>query len=246
MPKRKQANSRHPPDAIGKAIEHRDKRLAQLGVKKNKFTPLARRRLNAVWKVCNECSKTIAQVVRRNQARTTTLHDAIVQVNRQLDSERLALRLMADVSGPWIWEQTSELWSQLRRLAQDWHLPHPPEPKEQPKTPREANLQVDLMESYLKQIEQGQPENRAVHSPDFRSVVWFGTSYQLTENQAVCVGQLWEAWEQGTPEVGDTTLLDVADISGKRLNVVFREHPAWNTMIVPGNTKGTHRLTQPA
>lgn len=39
------------------------------------------------------------------------------------------------------------------------------------------------------------------HSPDFRSVRWFGESYTFTENQALRVKLLWENWERGTPDV---------------------------------------------
>ena len=83
------------------------------------------------------------------------------------------------------------------------------------------------------------------HSPDFRSVRWFGQSYSFTPNQAACVKMLWEAWERGTPEVGGQTLLDAADASTERIDVVFRGCSAWNTMIVSGNTKGAYQLAKP-
>lgn len=86
---------------------------------------------------------------------------------------------------------------------------------------------------------------RAAHSADFRSVNWFGTLYTFTANQAACVKVWWEHWEQGTPEVGDDTVLEAADSSGKRINALFNDCTAWGTMIVAGSTKGTHRLQEP-
>lgn len=57
---------------------------------------------------------------------------------------------------------------------------------------------------------------------------------------------LWQAWESGTPDVGDATVLTHADVSDSQaLRHVFREHPAWLAMIVEGATKGTHKLISP-
>jgi hypothetical protein len=84
------------------------------------------------------------------------------------------------------------------------------------------------------------------HSMDFRSVYWFGRKYTFSENQAACVKVLWEHWEKGTPEFGGKTLLTVAESDGERIDLVFRGNPAWNTMIVKGETKGTRRLQEPA
>lgn len=57
---------------------------------------------------------------------------------------------------------------------------------------------------------------------------------------------LWEAWENKTPDVGDATLLEKSESESSRLRDVFKDHPAWNTMIVPGKTKGARRLVKPA
>lgn len=50
-------------------------------------------------------------------------------------------------------------------------------------------------------------DREAKHSPDFRSVNWFGTEYHFTATQAACVSVLWDAWTNGTPEIGGDTLL---------------------------------------
>ena len=58
---------------------------------------------------------------------------------------------------------------------------------------------------------------------------------------------LWEAWENGTPDVGQETLTGLID-SEARLRDVFRKgkrlHPAWNRMIVT-TKKGAYRLQKP-
>ncbi len=82
------------------------------------------------------------------------------------------------------------------------------------------------------------------HSPDYRSVKWEGEDYHFTANQAACVQQLWEAWKNGTPDVGDATLLETVGAECSRLRDIFKRHPSWGTMIVEGETKGTHRLAK--
>jgi len=85
------------------------------------------------------------------------------------------------------------------------------------------------------------------HSIDFRSVRRFGTVYSFTTNQAPVVRQLYEHWQAGTPDVGDETLLFSVDPEAPpaRLSTLFRDHPAWGTMIVAGGSKGTRRLSTP-
>jgi hypothetical protein len=92
----------------------------------------------------------------------------------------------------------------------------------------------------------GMAKTRAMasHAPDYRSVHWFGADYQFTGTQAACVKILWEAWENKTPEVGDMTILDMVGTSCTRLNIMFRGHAAWGTMIRSGR-KGSHRLAAP-
>src|SRR5947209_6250518 len=77
----------------------------------------------------------------------------------------------------------------------------------------------------------------ARHSPDFRSVHWYGKDYLFTPMQAKVVEQLWLAWKNGTPGVGHHTLLEAADSEQDRLSGVFRDrqgrlHPCWEEMIV--------------
>jgi hypothetical protein len=86
------------------------------------------------------------------------------------------------------------------------------------------------------------------HSPDFRSVRWADEEFSFTVNQAPVVRLLHENWQSGTPDVGDETLLSEVDPEAPpaRLSVLFRDHPAWGTLIVSGGTKGSHRFTDPS
>lgn len=82
------------------------------------------------------------------------------------------------------------------------------------------------------------------HSIDFRSVKWNGRVFNFTPNQAAIIRVLWTAWENGTPDVGQDTLFDAADCITRRMSVVFRNNPAWQTMVV-SLRKGAYRLGEP-
>jgi hypothetical protein len=82
------------------------------------------------------------------------------------------------------------------------------------------------------------------HSADYRSVHWFGADYTFTPTQAAVIRQLWEAWEDGTPGLGQETLLEGAGSTGDRLRDVFRGSPAWGTLVVPLG-KGLFALAPP-
>ena len=56
---------------------------------------------------------------------------------------------------------------------------------------------------------------------------------------------LFEAWENGTPELGGTYMLAEAECESDRFSDIFKGHPAWKTLIVFGGTTGTYRLNLP-
>lgn len=93
--------------------------------------------------------------------------------------------------------------------------------------------------------ENPQETEPARHSFDFRSVHWFGIDYNFTPNQAAAVKMLWEAWENGTPDIGGDTLATKVDSDSRRARDIFKGHPAFGKMICPGTTKGTYRLVKP-
>ncbi|MGF1580389.1 MAG: hypothetical protein ACFCD0_13590 [Gemmataceae bacterium] len=102
-------------------------------------------------------------------------------------------------------------------------------------------------EQKLSKTEKVGKQSKAVCSQDYRSVNWFGNQYTLTPTQAACFRVLYESWEQGTPVIGEQTILEAADSNSQRLAHVFAKgkHPAWGTLIQSGPAKGTFRLQEP-
>jgi hypothetical protein len=89
----------------------------------------------------------------------------------------------------------------------------------------------------------------ARRSVDCASVAWGNHLFVFSANQAAIVRILVDAWENGTPDILDGTLLTESDVRCERIADVFKErggkaHPAWTTMIV-STKKGTHRLQPP-
>ncbi len=103
-------------------------------------------------------------------------------------------------------------------------------------------LRVPANDSSLNKIRKLPP---ARHSVDFRAVHWFGTDYAFTAMQAPIVAMLWDAWENQTLDIGIETLLEAVDAKSSRIVDLFRDNPAWGTMIVDGKTKSTKRLAEP-
>ncbi len=64
----------------------------------------------------------------------------------------------------------------------------------------------------------------------------------LNESQAHVLRILHHAAEQGTPDVGQQALLAEIESDANRLRDLFRDSPAWNTLIVPAKTKGAFGL----
>jgi hypothetical protein len=89
--------------------------------------------------------------------------------------------------------------------------------------------------------------NPARHSKDFASVHWFGKNYSFRAAQIPIVQLLWRAWEDQTPDVRVSTLIDAVDHEREgelKISNIFRGHPAWGTMI-QGPVKGSLRLVPP-
>jgi hypothetical protein len=59
------------------------------------------------------------------------------------------------------------------------------------------------------------------------------------------VKSLWQAWENGTPDVGQDYIMEKAGAESARLVDLFKGHDAWGTMIKAGATKGAFRLNEP-
>lgn len=79
------------------------------------------------------------------------------------------------------------------------------------------------------------------HSPDFRSVKWFGRAYDFNASQAAIVSELWRAWENGTPKVGAGRLLSATDMISDKISEVFKRSEAWGVMVC-SDGRGTYWL----
>lgn len=111
---------------------------------------------------------------------------------------------------------------------------------------------VDLIQSHLEDwVEEQQAvclrkaaaaklANRVACSDDFHSVRWFGVEHTFSAQQAAVVKILYQHWERGTPEIGGDYLAETVECC--RIPDLFKNHPAWNTMIVPGERRGNYRL----
>jgi hypothetical protein len=82
------------------------------------------------------------------------------------------------------------------------------------------------------------------HSSDFRSAIWDDKQYSFTPTQAAIVRQLWEAMDNGMPDVGQETLLEGGGSQSNKVGDLFRNHPAWGVMIRGGSSRGTFRLAE--
>jgi 7-cyano-7-deazaguanine synthase in queuosine biosynthesis len=79
-------------------------------------------------------------------------------------------------------------------------------------------------------------------APGFRSVWCQGQQYTFGPKQAQVVEILYRAHLSDTPDVGQDYILETVESSGRRLRDLFKDHPAWKSLIVSGKGKGTFRL----
>lgn len=81
------------------------------------------------------------------------------------------------------------------------------------------------------------------HLSDFRTVYWPGLGqFTFSTTQAGVIKQLWEAMVDGTWEVSQRTLLSRAGSQSDRLVDLFKGHPAWRALILPGAVAGNYRF----
>lgn len=93
-------------------------------------------------------------------------------------------------------------------------------------------------------------DGQAVAAPDFATVAWFGRLFTFGKKQAIVVGELWIARSEGYEWVTQDHLLREAGADSACLRDLFRNHPAWGTLIqsaMPhGGQPGTYRLANGA
>ena len=84
-----------------------------------------------------------------------------------------------------------------------------------------------------------------VPSPDYRSVNFRGKVFSFTSRQAQVVEMLHKAFNSGAPDLGKDYILAELGSRNSRLRDTFKNHGAWNFLIVSGTKRGTHRLNLP-
>jgi hypothetical protein len=136
------------------------------------------------------------------------------------------------------------LWAATMKLSAPWGTRSMVEEKELHDGRPMLDNDLDLIRRYDPALV---PDRRAVHSPDFASVSWYGKAYTFTPAQRAVVRVLWEAWEGGTPEIGAAHLFESANVEldRPRMGNIFRGHLAYGAMITKGEQRDTFRLREP-
>jgi hypothetical protein len=83
------------------------------------------------------------------------------------------------------------------------------------------------------------------HSDDYLNITFHGQSYTLTENQAIIIKFLHEAYKQGSLVVHKDRLLTVVNSRTSEVRGFFRNSPLWNHLIIQGERRSTYRLNLP-
>jgi hypothetical protein len=86
------------------------------------------------------------------------------------------------------------------------------------------------------------PDDRLTHGKDFAWVRCPRGEFEFTPAQRHVIGALVEDLRAGGLGVGQAYLIGVSGSQSERLRDLFRNHPAWGTLIVHGNTRDTFRL----
>lgn len=89
-------------------------------------------------------------------------------------------------------------------------------------------------------------QDEFTHGPDFRSVTIRKKPFTLNDTEAKIIRTLWEARENGTPDVGLAILLSQVGATSyaSRLRDVFKNRPAYKELVT-WKTRGTFRLNLP-
>src|SRR5262249_15202458 len=83
---------------------------------------------------------------------------------------------------------------------------------------------------------------KLTHSEDFRSVTLHDRQFTLTPSAAAAVKVLYEEYQKRTPDVGEELIMKRIGRPGSKLKDSFRNLDAWNTLVIPGKSRGTYRL----
>jgi len=78
------------------------------------------------------------------------------------------------------------------------------------------------------------------YSPDFHGIYWKEKIFKFNKSQAIIVKALFKAYLNKASHLGGTYLSELAGREGKQMKDIFKNHPAWKTLII--GKSGNYRL----
>jgi len=91
-----------------------------------------------------------------------------------------------------------------------------------------------------------QIKNDFFHSPDYASVTWKGNQYTFSPLQAAAIKYLHEAYQNGTPDCNQASLLVEIGSNSNQVWHVFKDkkqgQKAWNDGLIISTRKGIFRI----
>jgi hypothetical protein len=105
-----------------------------------------------------------------------------------------------------------------------------------------VEVQIELSNGRRYTLPIGGAKANDGHADDFSTATWLGKHYEFNFAQSQAVHLLWEAYEADSPSVNGAVLIENIETGSDRVSGVFKHHPAWGTMIVPGERRNTWRL----
>ncbi len=97
-----------------------------------------------------------------------------------------------------------------------------------------------LKEQFVRSLQA--PHTSLHHSEDFRAVSWRDRVFRFSPTQAKVIKVLMSAARAGGGELHEDEIIGRVQSGASRLVDLFREHPAWRSLIIRGSSKGVFRL----
>ncbi len=107
-----------------------------------------------------------------------------------------------------------------------------------------TNEQARIRVEGTKSANQERPKQKDfVASADYRTIRFRSKEYRLTNNQAVMIRLLHEAYQCRTPAVGKRTLLAAVEAETSRVRDSFKNSPLWGKLVIANQKpRGTYQL----
>ena len=83
---------------------------------------------------------------------------------------------------------------------------------------------------------------RLLHTPDYTTVKWCDEVYHFTPMQAEVVRVLHNYQREGLDELRGAFILEKIESGSRSLSDLFKDSPAWKTLVLPGSKRGSYKL----